>query len=110
MKDYSILLRGGGVTVEIAPEGELCLLENGTEGFGRVDGVVTLAEYAVSGGGYPVSRHVSRREIVLTAEVRAAVGTAAFTDLRATPSAPDGSADGRDADGGTWGRESGGSS
>ena len=51
MKDYSILLRGGGVTVEIAPEGELCLLENGTEGFGRVDGVVTLAEYAVSGGG-----------------------------------------------------------
>ena len=83
MKDYSILLRGGGVTVEIAPEGELCLLENGTEGFGRVDGVVTLAEYAVSGGGYPVSRHVSRREIVLTAEVRAAVGTAAFTDLRA---------------------------
>ena len=48
MKDYSILLRGGGVTVEISPEGELCLLENGTEGFGRVDGVVTLAEYAVS--------------------------------------------------------------
>lgn len=83
MEDYSIVLRGGGVTVVLAPDGELCLLENGTEGFGRVDGVVTLAEYALSGGGYPVSRHVSRREIVLTAEVRAAAGTAAFTDLRA---------------------------
>lgn len=83
MEDYSIVLRGGGVTVELAPDGELCLLENGTEGFGCVDGVVTLAEYALSGGGYPVSRHVSRREIVLTAEVRAVAGTAAFTDLRA---------------------------
>ncbi len=82
MEDYSIVLRGGGVTVEIAPGGELCLLEKGTEGFGRVDGVVTLADYALSGGGYPVSRHVSRREIRLKAEIRAAVGTASFTELR----------------------------
>ena len=83
MPDYRIRLRGGGVEVTIAPDGELRLLENGMEGFGRVDGAVSIADYALYGGGYPTARHVRSRHVRLRAELAASYGTAAYRDLRA---------------------------
>lgn len=80
--EYRIDLRGGGTAVCIAPGGELRLLEDGLEGFGRIDGTVAVADYAAYGGGYPISRHVARREIRLRAEIAPGYGTAAFTELR----------------------------
>lgn len=83
MADYRIRLRGGGVEVTIAPDGELRLLAEGLEGFGRLDGAVAMADYALYGGGYPTSRHLTARHLRLRAELNPRYGTAAYRELYA---------------------------
>ena len=83
MADYRIRLRGGGVEATIAPEGELRLLAEGLEGFGRLDGAVAMAEYALYGGGYPTTRRLGSRRLRLHAELAPRFGTPAYRDLHA---------------------------
>lgn len=83
MADYRIRLRGGGVEATIAPEGELRLLAEGLEGFGRLDGAVAMAEYALYGGGYPTTRRLGSRRLRLHAELAPRFGTPVYRDLHA---------------------------
>lgn len=72
-KNYKIIFRSGESELEISPESECRLVENGFTGFSSTGFDVKISSYASSVGGYAQRRRFAEREITLTFEIERSV-------------------------------------
>lgn len=71
MNTYRILYESGGHSLEISPDAECRLVEDGLHGFDCTGFDVKIQPYAASHGGYAQIRRFAERELAVTFEIAA---------------------------------------